>query len=665
MAFRVSRMAVLAAVLVIAFSSLAGAAQRRVLFEQGTEWGCVPCFQASATVHQIRTDFGTQLVSIKWHCWWPAGNDPWYWHNNSPQAARINYYGINGIPDICIDGSGAGNSNPPDPFGILNGTGLIQGNQMNLSFDVNVENPQAGANFRLFVVATEEDIPNNNPNGETHNWDVFRRSNANSGEAIDISVAGMQHFNRSLPLDPSYNVLGLHGVVFVQNITTREVLQADEFNIAVPYHFNYAYNGIPAAIAGANQAVNFSSTAVNNGANSDVYNVNVTGVPGTWAYSYTTPAGTFSGPSTMTLNANQSAPISLTLNSQGNPGTATAVITLTSQGDPLQTLNLSFQKINGNAVLLVDDDGPDTREAAYGPSLTAAGVTWARWSITSWGSLTGQNLIDAGASVIWLCGTQNPSLVPGDRAALDTFLATGGDLFINGSDVGYSLCDPASPNYSPEAAAWFTNVLHATYSTNFVFTSTINGVTGDPISDGLTGVTLSSQPYVTGIMDGIQPAGGASVVFGFQNQTHQAGVRYDNGGSKIVYFTFPFECLPQASQRDLVMDRIMDYFGATQGVPATASAPVRTTLAQNSPNPFNPSTTIEYALGQGGPVELRVYDLNGRMVRELVNEAQNADRHSAVWDGRDDAGRDMASGVYFYQLTAPGVKETRRMVLTK
>ena len=92
---------------------------------------------------------------------------------------------------------------------------------------------------------------------------------------------------------------------------------------------------------------------------------------------------------------------------------------------------------------------------------------------------------------------------------------------------------------------------------------------------------------------------------------------------------------------------------------------MQTTLSQNTPNPFNPDTMIEYTLGQDGPVDLKVYDLNGRMVRELVNQGQVASSYQVTWDGRDDAGRDLASGVYFYQLTAPGVKETRRMVLTK
>jgi hypothetical protein len=225
-------MAVIAAVLVFAFSSLALAAPRRVLFEQGTEWGCVPCYQASATVHAIRTDFGNSLVSIKWHCWWPAGNDPWYWHNNTPQQTRIQYYGVNGIPDIMIDGSGAGNSTPPDPFsytqmansinarlavsspiGILNGTGVVQGNSMNISFDLNVETPQVGNNFRLFVVATEEDIRTTTRTARPTTTTSSAGSTPIPARSSTSAWPGCSTSAAPLPLDPSYNILGLYAVL--------------------------------------------------------------------------------------------------------------------------------------------------------------------------------------------------------------------------------------------------------------------------------------------------------------------------------------------------------------------------------------------------------------------------------------------------------------------
>jgi len=88
-------------------------------------------------------------------------------------------------------------------------------------------------------------------------------------------------------------------------------------------------------------------------------------------------------------------------------------------------------------------------------------------------------------------------------------------------------------------------------------------------------------------------------------------------------------------------------------------------LAQNSPNPFNPSTRISFTLPQDGPVQLAVYDLSGRLVRTLLSGALPAGDHAAVWDGRDDAGTQAASGVYVYRLqTAEGLL-TRKMMLVK
>ncbi|MBN2171270.1 MAG: PQQ-binding-like beta-propeller repeat protein [Candidatus Krumholzibacteriota bacterium] len=96
-----------------------------------------------------------------------------------------------------------------------------------------------------------------------------------------------------------------------------------------------------------------------------------------------------------------------------------------------------------------------------------------------------------------------------------------------------------------------------------------------------------------------------------------------------------------------------------------APAPARLRLAQNRPNPFNPSTLIGYDLPAAGMVSLRVFDTRGRQVRALVAERQAAGGHEAVWDGRDDAGRPQSSGVYFYRLEAAGATLTRRMLLLK
>ena len=97
----------------------------------------------------------------------------------------------------------------------------------------------------------------------------------------------------------------------------------------------------------------------------------------------------------------------------------------------------------------------------------------------------------------------------------------------------------------------------------------------------------------------------------------------------------------------------------------TASANV---LYQNAPNPFNPTTTIRYDLGAPGHVTLRIYNVAGQVVRTLVNEAQSASASSfeVVWDGRNDAGVSVASGTYFYRLTAGGqFVSTKKLQLAK
>ncbi len=88
-------------------------------------------------------------------------------------------------------------------------------------------------------------------------------------------------------------------------------------------------------------------------------------------------------------------------------------------------------------------------------------------------------------------------------------------------------------------------------------------------------------------------------------------------------------------------------------------------LAQNAPNPFNPSTTIRFAVGAAGHVRLAVYDLHGRRVASLIDGPVAAGAHLAVWRGQDEHGSVVASGVYLYRLEAAGHVETRAMVLLK
>jgi hypothetical protein len=114
-----------------------------------------------------------------------------------------------------------------------------------------------------------------------------------------------------------------------------------------------------------------------------------------------------------------------------------------------------------------------------------------------------------------------------------------------------------------------------------------------------------------------------------------------------------------------------DYvYGATTtisvGVDTNPALYARTIqLDQNFPNPFGPATRIDYRLDQGGPVNLAVFDAGGRQVRALVRTVQGAGEYSVRWDGRDDDGRSVDSGVYFYRLSSGQESQVRKLIVAE
>jgi predicted extracellular nuclease len=93
--------------------------------------------------------------------------------------------------------------------------------------------------------------------------------------------------------------------------------------------------------------------------------------------------------------------------------------------------------------------------------------------------------------------------------------------------------------------------------------------------------------------------------------------------------------------------------------------PLVTTLRQNHPNPFNPSTNIEFVVGRAGQVDLRVFDLRGRLVATLFDQVIDPGQRSVRWDGLDDNGQSVPTGLYLYRLVTPDANETRKMLLLK
>jgi FlgD Ig-like domain len=98
---------------------------------------------------------------------------------------------------------------------------------------------------------------------------------------------------------------------------------------------------------------------------------------------------------------------------------------------------------------------------------------------------------------------------------------------------------------------------------------------------------------------------------------------------------------------------------------AVAPVAYRNALAQNYPNPFNPTTTIAYSMAKASHVNLDIFDVRGLRVRTLVAQSVSAGNHTVNWDGLDQTGNRVASGVYFYRLKTSGFQQTKKMVMLR
>ena len=96
-----------------------------------------------------------------------------------------------------------------------------------------------------------------------------------------------------------------------------------------------------------------------------------------------------------------------------------------------------------------------------------------------------------------------------------------------------------------------------------------------------------------------------------------------------------------------------------------ATIPVVTSLEGNYPNPFNPETAINFSLKESGKVRINIYNLKGQLVRQLLDTELPAGRHQIVWNGKDNQGRSVSSGIYLYRMEAKGYTNTKKMMLMK
>jgi len=297
-------------------------------------------------------------------------------------------------------------------------------------------------------------------------------------------------------------------------------------------------------------------------------------------------------------------------------------------------------------------------------ALDSLGYRYYYWDMAERDSLPSQDSFSELTQpmiMVWSTGDAVVDLLDSTKQAYITqYLDNGGRLFLSGTNLAWKRSDsPLLRDY--------LNVEYVDKATQSVLQSSASD---DPISQG------SYAGYVQGIMaaDMVQLTSTqyASTSFRYMTTENAALVRFDNGVYKTVYAAFGIEHLindnPAFLPLDDLMDRIVLYLldespsGNSQensGVPATFK------VSSNYPNPFNPSTTIDYYLPGESQLTIRVYNIMGQTVRTIYSGQMESGHHSARWNGLNNLGVQVSSGMYFLQIETPHHSSIQKMMLLR
>jgi hypothetical protein len=271
------------------------------------------------------------------------------------------------------------------------------------------------------------------------------------------------------------------------------------------------------------------------------------------------------------------------------------------------------------------------------------------------------------------------------QSTLRRYLNNGGNLLLYGQGIGKQIVQFGSD----EDKAFYNTVLHATLVKSFspeLFLECLDGVQGSPVGGDLSisvvGEGGQSQYYAEEI-DPLPPAqpllcfvpGGMGR--GIISSSGCAGLHVDQRGARLIYYSFGLEGVTDATSRKELLRRSLAWLlrrEQHQSIGEGTSENEVLVSHQVYPNPTTGKATVTYFLRKGGEVMVRVCDISGRQVKTLMSGYLPSGYHSATWDGRNEAGAEVASGMYFYTVclrllqpdsSGPGFSTTGKILLIR
>jgi immune inhibitor A len=285
------------------------------------------------------------------------------------------------------------------------------------------------------------------------------------------------------------------------------------------------------------------------------------------------------------------------------------------------------------------------------------------------------------STLIWFTGSHRDTLFSeSDVQLVKDFLDQGGKLFLTSQDIASTLF----LRNTALDSIFLKDYLHIAAAEDAPFPF-IRGSSSDVFGNELylelggAASSANNQNSPEAIIPGDSAFSWGSYCDEMYAIDYNSASIHYQGNFKLIFFSFGFEGISNSgasvpdgqhflTKQKVVMQKVLDWLNGTSGVEEehnSLNLPEFAELSQNFPNPFNPITTINFGLRQRAKVSFKIYNIKGELVRNLLEEEKRAGDYSIVWDGSDNGGIKVASGVYFYRLVAGESYLTKKMVLLK
>ncbi len=455
--------------------------------------------------------------------------------------------------------------------------------------------------------------------------------------------------------------LKMHVAVFIEDQSPRQVVNAAL--MPDPYSFGMMADKYAEEIEFFGEA-EYTVLCTNTGTADDTYTFDFTtdfpGDPYNWVANYCTTDGIcYLGPTDISIAAGETETLYVHITDYNgtlvDKGVLSFSATSTANGVEYGDDFVAFCETP--AILIVDDDGPMMYETYIQDALTDNGYVPYTLSPYTDGPPDAAKLAGYYA-VFWSTASRDAlTITANEESAMMDYLDGGGNLAL--LSMNY-LSSRGSTN------TFITDYLNISSWTDDTSGFVMTGAAADMISDGMS-LSLLSGPIPYSESDSFVTT--SDVIF--TAGSGDKALKVSENGHKIVFLAFPFEDIkvddPDPNNQRTLASRIMQWFDFDEtGVDEPDADFAKLGIRQNTPNPFNPMTSIQFTVpANAGPVELAVYNVNGQVVRRLVDGEIEAGPHSVVWNGRDDSGRGVATGIYFARLSTAEETDVIKMALLK